>query len=111
MPCTALDRHKLELELEATSTSRRCGTATVSEKPVGFTDVRVKVDMECEGIRRRDQRAGDTREENGRPSPTPSPGPSILRSACSEKREGAGDDHGFTGSIAGRSSGSARTFD
>ena len=26
------------------------GTGDVSEKPVGFTDVRVKVDMECEGI-------------------------------------------------------------
>ena len=28
------------------------GTGDVSEKPVGFTDVRVKVDMECEGIPR-----------------------------------------------------------
>ncbi len=26
------------------------GTGDVSEKPVGFTDVRVKVDMECDGV-------------------------------------------------------------
>ena len=26
------------------------GTGDVSEKPVGFTDVRVKVDMVCEGV-------------------------------------------------------------
>ncbi len=40
---------KLELQLEGdlNITGVR-GTGDVSEKPVGFTDVRVKVDMECD---------------------------------------------------------------
>jgi uncharacterized OsmC-like protein len=41
----------LELELEADiNITAVWGTGDVSEKPVGFTDVRVKVDMECEGV-------------------------------------------------------------
>ena len=43
--------NKLELELEGDlNITAVWGTGDVSEKPVGFTDVRVKVDMECEGI-------------------------------------------------------------
>ncbi|MGD9920967.1 MAG: OsmC family protein [Pseudorhodoplanes sp.] len=42
---------KLELELEGDlNISAVWGTGDVSEKPVGFTDVRVKVDMECDGV-------------------------------------------------------------
>ena len=41
--------NKLELELEGDlNITAVWGTGDVSEKPVGFTDVRVKVDMECE---------------------------------------------------------------
>ena len=49
----------------AISTSPRCGApATSSEKPVGFTDVRVKVDMRMRGhSAKRDRRAGDPRQE------------------------------------------------
>ena len=43
--------YRLELELEGDlNITAVWGTGDVSEKPVGFTDVRVKVDMECEGI-------------------------------------------------------------
>src|SRR5580700_7700744 len=43
--------NKLELELEGDlNITAVWGTGDVSDKPVGFTDVRVKVDMECEGI-------------------------------------------------------------
>ena len=43
--------NKLELELEGDlNITAVWGTGDVSEKLVGFTDVRVKVDMECEGI-------------------------------------------------------------
>jgi uncharacterized OsmC-like protein len=43
--------NKLELELEGDlNITAVWGTGDVSEKPVGFTDVRVKVEMECEGI-------------------------------------------------------------
>jgi uncharacterized OsmC-like protein len=43
--------NKLELELEGDlNITAVWGTGDTSEKPVGFTDVRVKVDMECEGI-------------------------------------------------------------
>ena len=43
--------NKLELELEGDlNITAVWGTGDVSEKPVGFTDVRVKVDMECEGV-------------------------------------------------------------
>ena len=43
--------NKLELALEGDlNITAVWGTGDVSEKPVGFTDVRVKVDMECEGI-------------------------------------------------------------
>jgi len=43
--------NKLELQLEGDlNITAVWGTGDVSEKPVGFTDVRVKVDMECEGI-------------------------------------------------------------
>ena len=43
--------NKLELELEGDlNITAVWGTGDVSEKPVGFTDVRVKVAMECEGI-------------------------------------------------------------
>mgnify|MGYP001544248974 FL=1 len=42
---------KLELELEGDlNITAVWGTGDTSEKPVGFTDVRVKVDMECDGI-------------------------------------------------------------
>src|SRR5215469_6530050 len=42
---------KLELELEGDlNITGVWGTGDTSEKPVGFTDVRVKVDMECEGV-------------------------------------------------------------
>jgi len=42
---------KLELELEGDlNITAVWGTGDVSEKPVGFTDVRVKVDMDCDGI-------------------------------------------------------------
>ncbi len=43
--------NKLELKLEGDlNITAVWGTGDMSEKPVGFTDVRVKVDMECEGI-------------------------------------------------------------
>jgi uncharacterized OsmC-like protein len=43
--------NKLELELEGDlNITAVWGTGDVSEKPVGFTDVRVKVDMQCEGV-------------------------------------------------------------
>src|ERR1700750_2371727 len=43
--------NKLELELEGDlNITAVWGTGDMSNKPVGFTDVRVKVDMECEGI-------------------------------------------------------------
>jgi uncharacterized OsmC-like protein len=43
--------NKLELELEGDlNITAVWGTGDVSEKPVGFTDVRVKVEMECEGV-------------------------------------------------------------
>jgi uncharacterized OsmC-like protein len=43
--------NKLELELEGDlNITAVWGTGDVSEKPVGFTDVRVKVDLECEGV-------------------------------------------------------------
>jgi uncharacterized OsmC-like protein len=43
--------NKLELQLEGDlNITAVWGTGDMSEKPVGFTDVRVKVDMECEGI-------------------------------------------------------------
>ena len=56
--------NKLELELEGDlNITAVWGTGDVSEKPVGFTDVRVKVDMECEGIpKSRDRCAGDPRQ-------------------------------------------------
>src|SRR4029079_16513502 len=42
---------KLELHLEGDlNITAVWGTGDTSEKPVGFTDVRIKVDMECEGI-------------------------------------------------------------
>ncbi|SDI37469.1 OsmC family protein [Lutimaribacter saemankumensis] len=42
---------KLELELEGDlNITAVWGTGDTSEKPVGFTDVRIKVDMEAEGI-------------------------------------------------------------
>jgi uncharacterized OsmC-like protein len=42
---------KLELQLEGDlNITAVWGTGDVSEKPVGFTDVRVKVDMECDGV-------------------------------------------------------------
>jgi uncharacterized OsmC-like protein len=43
--------NKLELALEGDlNITAVWGTGDTSEKPVGFTDVRVKVDMVCEGI-------------------------------------------------------------
>lgn len=42
---------KLELELEGDlNITAVWGTGDVSDKPVGFTDVRVKVAMECDGV-------------------------------------------------------------
>ena len=42
---------KLELQLEGDlNITAVWGTGDMSDKPVGFTDVRVKVDMECEGV-------------------------------------------------------------
>ena len=42
---------KLELALEGDlNITGVWGTGDLSEKPVGFTDVRVKVDMECDGV-------------------------------------------------------------
>ena len=42
---------KLELALEGDlNITGVWGTGDLGEKPVGFTDVRVKVDMECDGI-------------------------------------------------------------
>ena len=57
--------NKLELELEGDlNITAVWGTGDVSEKPVGFTDVRVKVDMECEGVpQERDRRAGHPCQE------------------------------------------------
>ena len=56
---------KLELQLEGDlNITAVWGTGDVSEKPVGFTDVRVKVDMECDGVpAERDRRADRPREE------------------------------------------------
>jgi uncharacterized OsmC-like protein len=46
---------KLELALEGDlNITAVWGTGDVSEKPVGFTDVRVKVTMECDGIAKAD---------------------------------------------------------
>ncbi len=46
---------KLELNLEGDlNITAVWGTGDVSEKPVGFTDVRVKVDMECPGVPKED---------------------------------------------------------
>jgi uncharacterized OsmC-like protein len=46
---------KLELELEGDlNITAVWGTGDVSDKPVGFTDVRVKVDMECDGVAQAD---------------------------------------------------------
>src|SRR4029079_2067012 len=43
--------NQLELELEGDlNITAVWGTGDVSEKPVGFTDVRIKVDMICEGV-------------------------------------------------------------
>jgi uncharacterized OsmC-like protein len=43
--------NKLELQLEGDlNITAVWGTGDISEKPVGFTDVRIKVDMECEGV-------------------------------------------------------------
>jgi len=43
--------NKLELALEGDlNITAVWGTGDTSQKPVGFTDVRIKVDMECEGI-------------------------------------------------------------
>ena len=100
--------NKLELELEGDlNITAVWGTGDVSEKPVGFTDVRVKVDMECEGI---PQEPRSTRwwptSRNGRRSPTPSRARSISRSARKQPRrepsQGCGGFHGFTGGIAAR---------
>ena len=42
---------KLELQLEGDlNITAVWGTGDMSDKPVGFTDVRVKVDMECDGV-------------------------------------------------------------
>lgn len=42
---------KLELQLEGDlNITAVWGTGDTSDKPVGFTDVRVKVDMECDGV-------------------------------------------------------------
>ena len=42
---------KLELALEGDlNITAVWGTGDISEKPVGFTDVRVTVDMECDGV-------------------------------------------------------------
>ncbi|MDB5571181.1 MAG: hypothetical protein JWN93_2364 [Hyphomicrobiales bacterium] len=42
---------KLELQLEGDlNITGVWGTGDMSEKPVGFTDVRIKVDMECDGV-------------------------------------------------------------
>ena len=52
--------HKLELELEGDlNITAVWGTGDVSEKPVGFTDVRVKVDMECDGVPQERDRCAD----------------------------------------------------
>ena len=46
---------KLELELEGDlNITAVWGTGDLSEKPVGFTDVRIKVDMAAEGIAKED---------------------------------------------------------
>jgi uncharacterized OsmC-like protein len=46
---------KLELQLEGDlNITAVWGTGDTSEKPVGFTDVRVKVDMECDGVAQAD---------------------------------------------------------
>ena len=46
-----LDRKQDGLELEGDlNITAVWGTGDMSEKPVGFTDVRVKVDMECAGV-------------------------------------------------------------
>ncbi|MGQ9366525.1 OsmC family protein [Azospirillum sp. ST 5-10] len=49
---------KLELNLEGDlNITAVWGTGDVSEKPVGFTDVRVGVDMACEGVAKEDVQA------------------------------------------------------
>jgi uncharacterized OsmC-like protein len=46
---------KLELALEGDlNITGVWGTGDLGEKPVGFTDVRVKVDMECDGVAQAD---------------------------------------------------------
>lgn len=49
---------KLELQLEGElNITAVWGTGDVSDKPVGFTDVRVHVDMKCEGVPQADVQA------------------------------------------------------
>lgn len=46
---------KLELDLEGDlNITAVWGTGDLSEKPVGFTDIRVKVDMACDGVAKDD---------------------------------------------------------
>ena len=98
--------NKLELELEGDlNITAVWGTGDVSEKPVGFTDVRVKVDMECEGIpKSRDRRAGDPRQEMvaGRQH-FYAPGQSrSQRVSGHDAGNWGGGSHGFTGGIPAR---------
>ena len=82
------------------------GTGDVSEKPVGFTDVRVKVDMECEGVPQARSTRWSTTSRNGRRSPTPLPARSISRSAlkrttiASQLRSNFLGAEGLMGSLA-----------
>ena len=108
--------NKLELELEGDlNITAVWGTGDVSEKPVGFTDVRVKVDMECEGVPKSEIDALVTHVKKWSPVANTFTPPGQSRSQHLTERDacnrGAGDDHGFTSLIAGRSCRSARTYD
>ena len=76
--------NKLELELEGDlNITAVWGTGDVSEKPVGFTDVRVKVDMECEGVAQDEIDALVAHVKKWSPVANTFTRPSISRSACS----------------------------
>ena len=102
--------NKLELELEGDlNITAVWGTGDTSEKPVGFTDVRVKVDMECEGVPKSEIDAlVDPREEMvaGRQhlyAPRQSRGQRLRRASRPPRSDHrCGGFYGFTGGIAAR---------
>ena len=100
--------NKLELELEGDlNITAVWGTGDVSEKPVGFTDVRVKVDMECEGIPKSEIDALVTHVKKWSPVANTFTARSISKSALSSHeathsrvlKSGCGGFHEFSGGI------------